>query len=126
MRARSLVVSIVLIAATLAASALPSATARAARPFNGCGSLKAFYHERGTRQYVRTSAIRATGLRCGFARHVARRWAHHSRLSGDPARHAAGFTCRYKRRGSDIGIGFCHKGKQHRVRFHAYDSSPFH
>ena len=91
-----------------------------------CGNLRAHYRDHGTRQYVQTSHIRTRGLHCGYARRVARRWAQHSRLSGRPAHHVAGARCRYRRTGSDIGVGYCRRGREHRLSFDAYDSSPFH
>ena len=90
-----------------------------------CGSLRAYYSEHGTRQYVEASRIRATHLSCRTARRVARDWAADSRLSIDPADSGAGFPCTYHRLGTDVGTTTCRKGT-HAVRFGAYDSSPYH
>jgi hypothetical protein len=111
-----------LVAALAVTASGPAGASTVAR----CGSLRAHYHERGTRQYVQATSIRARGLRCGYARHVTRKWGQHSRLSGDPADHAIGFRCHYERLGSDIGTTTCRGKKHRRVRFDAYDSSPFH
>jgi hypothetical protein len=97
-------------------------------PFEGalhCGAVRVYYRERGTRQYVEASRIRARHLHCHRARHVAYRWGKHSRLSGSPAQSAVGFRCRYDRIGSDIGKTTC-RDYPGVVRFLAYDSSPYH
>jgi hypothetical protein len=92
---------------------------------SSCGTIKAYYHEHGTTQYVEASDIRASRIGCGTARGVARDWASKSRLSYKPASAGAGFACSYKRIGSDVGTTTCRKGSAS-VRFGAYDSSPYH
>ena len=90
-----------------------------------CGSLKAYYHENGTAQYVQASGIQATHVGCPRAREVARSWSAPSRLSGRPASSGAGLACTYRRVGSDVGTTTCVK-RSGVVHFSAYDSSPFH
>jgi hypothetical protein len=93
--------------------------------YRACGTVRAYYSERGTSQYVEASDIIGSNVTCHVARHVARSWAHSSRLSIRPARHGAGFRCYYDREGSDVGSVSCfHREKE--VDFDAYDSSPFH
>jgi hypothetical protein len=106
----------VLIALTISATAIGTSS---------CGTVKAYYHEHGTTQYVEASSIRASGVGCGRARGVARDWASKSRLSYKPASGGAGFACSYNRVGSDVGKTTCRKGSAS-VHFGAYDSSPYH
>jgi hypothetical protein len=99
----------------------PAATGRTI----GCGTTRAHYSERGTRQYVEMSAIRASRVSCSRARTIALDWGAHSRLSYLPAATGAGFLCGYTRAGSDVGNVKCAKGRAV-VTFAAYDSSPYH
>jgi hypothetical protein len=110
------ILAAVLIALTISTTAIGASS---------CGTVKAYYHEHGTTQYVEASSIRASGVGCGRARGVARDWASRSRLSYKPASSGAGFSCRYNRAGSDVGSTTCRKGSAS-VRFGAYDSSPYH
>ncbi len=93
---------------------------------SSCGNVKAYYPERGTKQYVLASDIHARSMNCRPARHVAKRWA--GRFRSDervPPDHALGFKCVYHRIGSDLGATTCRDGDR-RVHFDVYDSSPFH
>jgi hypothetical protein len=93
-----------------------------------CGNVRAHYRERGTRQYVEASSIRARHVGCSRARRIARSWASKVPDYGfNPSlvHHAAGFRCRFKRIGSDVGETHCRKGIK-RVGFGEYDSSPYH
>jgi hypothetical protein len=109
----------------LASSVLAVVGAQGHTSSRHCGSLRAHYRDHGTRQYVQASHIRARGLHCGYSRRVARRWAQRAHRHYNP-RHVAGARCRYVRLGSDIGTTYCRTGRHHKLKFDAYDSSPFH
>lgn len=109
----------------LTAVALALSAGSAVAGGHPCGTVRAHYREHGTTQYVEASGIRARGLACRWARQLARRWSHYSRLSGYPDGDELGFRCRYHRVGSDVGRVGCRRGRSH-VTWGAYDSSPYH
>jgi hypothetical protein len=118
--------SAVLLPVLLTSAAALAVTSQSSPAATSCGTVRTYYRDHGTRQYIEASSIRSRHFDCSRARYVAHRWARKT-VDNDfrPARHAAGFRCRFERLGSDIGKVFCRKGSKH-VSFGEYDSSPFH
>ena len=119
-------IAILLVLLMTSLVALAAAPAQSTSEVNSCGTQRTYYRDHGTRQYIEASSIRGRNVGCSRARYVAHKWARNTaRKGGYPAHHAAGFHCRFKRFGSDIGHVSCRKGTK-RVSFDEYDSSPYH